>query len=180
MTLTRIVARLLSLASGSLLVTSTHKRQMWGNKVTGYVMMKPQDFLVLTCTSNAEQRIIEDEAKSVEQYNAWAKSGDNILPPWIEVQIDPEAQEPLGKVLGHEGRHRAAACMKQNIKLMPVFIWAKKGHVSTYKIYPYPDDRERWHEWRYLSPEDIPATVIGQFQSVSKELPMKTWRSIVP
>lgn len=177
----RLLARLREEArtDRKLIVTPTHIRQMVGNKASGYLTMKPQDFLALTCTSAAEQRIIQDEAEPLEQYNAWAKSGDNILPPWLEVQISHDADVSFGKVMGHEGRHRAAACIAAGVSLMPVFIWAKDGRTSTYKIHPYPDDKERWHQWRYIEPSDLPQKLIGQYQAVQRELNFDTWKPII-
>lgn len=168
-------------ASGEhqLLLVPEHKRQMKGNKAAGWTYMSPDAFLDLTVSSESERSSIMRDALPLSQYNAWAKSGDNILPPWLEIQIsENDDRFPYGKVQGHEGRHRAAACIKAGVSIMPVFLIGKVSYYAQYKIYPFKDDEERSHEWRYISSSDFPEVIKAQFSSEKKILPMNKFHSL--
>jgi hypothetical protein len=159
-------------SSYGLVVTEEHKRQMIGNKACGYIYMDPANFLKLTTTGQREEEEIFRDAKPLNDYNKFARMGDNILPPFLYIECK---EPPLGKVRGHEGRHRAAACVKAWVKHMPVFLVAKFDGISQWQLKKYPNDPSKRFEMRYIEASDFPEYLVGQYQPVRSRLPLETW-----
>jgi hypothetical protein len=157
------------LSSYGLIVTQEHIEQMKGNKSCGYIYMSPKVYLSLVSDAD-NNKILEREAHSIEFYNKMARIGKNILPPWLEIECEIH---PVGKVVGQEGRHRAAACIKAKIEMMPVFLIAKFVEESTYKRLVHPEDPTN-HQWRYIQAVDFPKYAIG-YEPVRERLPLETW-----
>lgn len=107
-----------------------------GRKASFVVVMSPQDFIRLTTRNeDAYNNIINSTKVDLDQY----KSGDNeyhnidsYYMPFLNVSSN-------GRVLGHEGRHRAAMILKAGGDKFPCTI-----HLFT------PDEfqlRYAWHDW---------------------------------
>jgi len=140
-------------------------RMLYGTKLSkaiGYVKMHPQDFLALA-SHNKTQDIIE-EAESVEQYNIWAQEGSIKYLPWLDISINGLDRHGhyigIGKIEGHEGRHRAVSLIREGIQTMPVALFAYRNGVKAYKD----------EEGLYLNKECLPPIVIGQFSGVRFKL----------
>lgn len=111
-----------------LLVTQTMLDIAKDNKAIGVYMMSPKDFLGLTVDRPLNQWIQEekDDTFTVAEYNKFTQAGKTIIMPFLDVDID------TGKVLGHEGRHRAAALLADGETSMPVAITLKQNRYSIY------------------------------------------------
>ena len=150
-------------------ITPMHLRQMKDNKTAGYIMMRPLDFLQLTTPGIREIDEIRAECKALKEYNEYAETGDNILPPWLDIEIDEKDKRWVyGKIIGHEGRHRAAACINAGVTTMPVFLNGKMGYSSTYKFYEKDAKGQSTSDFRYISSSDFPPVVTGEFSSTKK------------
>lgn len=154
-----------------LTITQEHIRQMRGNKCNGYILMDPRDFLDLTTSSSAEERMIKMEAKSLDEYNEFSRVGQNILPPWLDIETQ---KPPIGKVIGHEGRHRAAALIKEGIYKMPVFLVKRENHSSIWR----KNVSDKYGEYRYVDQTDFPQYALGEYLPYRVELDLKTWKDI--
>lgn len=155
-----------------LIITQEHLQQMKGNKACGYVYMNPAHFIQLTVTNDAEDQRIMNECLPLEEYNEMARQGKNIIPPFLYVECQ---QPPLGKIKGHEGRHRAAACIKAGVKLFPVFLVAKFLGVAQWRL---PKDAMSRFEFRYIDKADFPEYLIGEYRPMRHRLPLETWTPI--
>lgn len=159
------------LAYGGLLVTAQHRHQMVGNKSCGYVLMDPRDFLNLACESTSEKMEIMQEAAPLQTYNDYALAGKNLLPPWLDIETQ---KAPMGRVIGHEGRHRAAACVAAKVLKMPVFLIKREHGVA---IWRRPKTMGDKFSFRLIGPQDFPEYALGQGSSARVRLPLETWES---
>lgn len=113
-------------------ITPRMKQSARGNKWQVLVEMPAADFLELTTKDDEHLNQILQAAKPNYMYNRWAKAGDDddyrkrinvgktkddedytwgsIIPPFLKIEI----VKNFGKVVGHEGRHRAASILKKN------------------------------------------------------------------
>jgi len=96
--------------------TETQDAWMLDSKVNAVVSMHPRDFIYITTPGFAYQKKIMDEAKDLEQYNQFIRGGETQIPPMLKVDIK------TGHVVGHEGRHRAAALIKNGEDRMNVAL----------------------------------------------------------
>lgn len=124
-----------------------------GNKGIGYLNMPCEIFLRLTTNPNNEKFSYEHIMNSVEPYVQGKRK--YILMPWLDINME------TGKVVGHEGRHRAASLIKAGVKTMPVSIHLKNEEGrTTYKTYDYDSGKES-----ILTEGDIPPVITAQFTS---------------
>lgn len=140
--------------------------QAKGNKASGTFSIAPADFLKLTCENSLELKSIMDECLTLEEYNQFAREGKSIHMPWLEVSIDGLTRSGStvkkvtpGRVLGHEGRHRAAAMVKSGLSHMTVLFWAKERGYSEYKKASKPGGFRD----RFLTVDDLPKQLSGEF-----------------
>ena len=76
------------------------------HKVTVFGMMSPQSFLDLTVGRSTTQEVVFQETQiSLSEYNP-----DDYAVPWLRVARN------TGRLLGHNGRHRAAMILKDGIQ----------------------------------------------------------------
>lgn len=155
-----------------LILTPTMMDQMRSNKCIGWLYMNPVTFLMLTIDAGQSlDTWLEDErehTRTLEEYNEFARNGKSILMPWLDVDIK------TGRVLGHEGRHRAAACIHATVREFPVAI---RLYEDRYPIY-YREDTSG-HTWvkTYLGKDDCPDQFKGQYNSyTSRPLPDSAWQ----
>lgn len=94
--------------------------------------------------------------------------------PWLDVSFDSDKD---GKIVGHEGRHRAAALIAEgwrNEPIMPcAIILMGKGKWKEY----YAEEWEPKHSKRYLGINDIPTRFLGQFDGHAVEPDLSTFSS---
>lgn len=141
---------------GSLDVSIDQIEQMVANKAAALVYLHPSDFLKLTTLDDASRDSIIAESKSLIEYNAFTHARASIIPPHLDVEIKGK---DAGKILGHEGRHRAAAVLKSGGTRMPVFLIPK---VNGYSVRTVPDPSSRWG--RPVEPRDFPLFLRAQFR----------------
>lgn len=150
-------------------------------KASFIVKMPPEDFLKLTSTTEYIEQIKKD-ALSLYQYNRFAKMGDNpeyakfvnrnvtnkdekvfgsIIGPFLIIDI---SKDGFARVIGHEGRHRAAALIAQGTKKIPVAIKLRVPYEYVPKR--HPEHRGMFSEYA-LTSDDLPSFVTGQFEPVN-------------
>lgn len=138
------------------------------NKSTGWLEMPPLDFLRLTVTQpNVFDWIRQEKGhtKSLVEYNKYASSGESVLMPWLDVDIS------TGKVLGHEGRHRAIAVHVAGGRKFPVSICLRERGYPIYHRRAEPEVEYSLRK-RYMTKEDVPRVFIGQF--LHREIDVRT------
>lgn len=96
------------------------KARRWG--AAGVVCMDPDDFLRLTTKTQDEVQRIQNEAQPLDVYNDLARAGE-ITTPYLDVEVGTKGR---GKILGHEGRHRAVALARAGGKCLPVAVFPVK------------------------------------------------------
>lgn len=157
-----------SLSAPGLHINRDMYKQALDSKHAGTVIMSPEDFLRLTTRGARDIQVIMDEAKTLEEYNAYTKSGKSIYLPWLYVTLDGMQYKDtspslkVGAVVGHEGRHRAAALIKAGQRKMAVSLRLYVGGIE--RRYRYgegvePFSKESWTR------EDLPKYVYGEFSS---------------
>lgn len=154
---------LISISKGLKLIKENY-RQAKGNKHAGTLVIDPNDFLILTTRTNKGIAEIMEEAKTLEEYNKFAKNGETILMPWLEVSMDGrdlynERDIKVGQIIGHEGRHRAAALIKAGVNKMPISVRLYvKGIEKQFK----PTAENPWGTDPWTK-DDLPKTLYGEF-----------------
>jgi hypothetical protein len=103
-----------------LLRTKAHDDWALDMKVNAVVKMHPEDFLWLTTTSEEHQEKIYDEAQPLSKYNEYVAAGQNLIPPVLYINASNGLYR--GAVVGHEGRHRASALLKNGEHEMDVSL----------------------------------------------------------
>ena len=119
-------------------------------KGIGLMKMDPYDFLKLTTDSSSVGQWIKEEhetTKPLDQYNEWATDGTIRVMPFLNINMQ------TGKVMGHEGRHRAAALMAVHGQEMWVCVFLKKDWYTVDKV-----------DGKWLTEADIPNVLIGEFK----------------
>jgi hypothetical protein len=164
-------------ASTGLLITQEMKSRMRDNKSCGFIIMNPRDFLDLTTVNADNLRNIHASAEDLALYNGLAKVGKMSIPPFMKI----ETKKVKGKVIGHEGRHRAAALIKANILKMPVFLVLCEEGYGVWRKNTQGEHNEALrlsHHYRYITPTDFPEMAIGEFNYTRVRLPLETWVTI--
>jgi hypothetical protein len=158
-----------------LIVTNAHRDVAIDNKSCGIIQMPPEAFLSLTVQGTVDRWVEEQRAEgsvfSLDQYNAWASAGKIRVMPFLEVETTTK------KVVGHEGRHRAIACVDAGLVLMPVAVILRKNGTKTYYEHPFIDDRTHPTPFkkRYMGIKDVPSVFIGQFNATSVRADLRKW-----
>jgi ribosomal protein S17E len=147
------------------------------NKDLGLLTMDPFDFLHLTTKGTVESWVAQEQKAgailSMAMYNEYARRGEILVIPFLTLDQD------TGMVLGHEGRHRAAAVMAAKGFEMEVAISVRKhGHLEYYDE-PFGDDYNHPKRFfkRYLGPKDLPNRMMGQFSHSMVRLDKTHFRS---
>jgi hypothetical protein len=140
-------------------ITPTMISNAKNNKMVGFIEMNPLDFLRLTVnTPNVFDFIRQekDHTKSLEDYNQFATSGKSIHMPWLDVDMY------TGKVVGHEGRHRAMSVINADGRVIPVGICLRERGYPVYYKENKVEGEYRWIK-RFMSKSEVPPVFIGQF-----------------
>jgi hypothetical protein len=162
-----------------LLVTAENIEQCKDIKCIGYTYISPMDFLGLTLPFSSAPQIeqwIEEEKPfylrkfgdwaDVTKYNQLLREGKINYMPFLTVDED------TGKVVGHEGRHRAAAIIEAGGDRMPVAIRLrdKVGNLHYYDSDPVSFRKT------FLGLDNIPAVIKGEAnQHVTWSLNRQDW-----
>lgn len=126
-----------------LLFTAQQRAAARNMRCVGYVMMAPFDFLRLTMPQGvsvvqwiqANQKA--DRLPSLEVYNQYTRTRSNTQMPYLQLDWGEYDSIPLGRVVGHEGRHRAAAVRVAGGTEIPVGIQIVNGlHAPKYLPVP--------------------------------------------
>ena len=133
-----------------LTVTDEMIRQARGNKFSFIATINPREFLKLTTSGNMPPDYFKEQCKTLDQYNQWAHEGESIIMPalWIKKE----------KVVGHEGRHRAAALICAGHDKMPVAV----------RLYPQDEHEEKYGYWEApyeMKYEDMERAIHGEYGS---------------
>lgn len=145
----------------TLLVTENMRERMKSNKAIGTLTLDPYDFLALTVSSTPMRWVESESTETIDQYNAWVRDGTIKIMPFLEVDMD------TGKVKAHEGRHRAAALLKERGLDMEVAIFLRKNGHLEYYTEPHIDDYDHPKRFAkvYLGVNEVPNAFYGQFSS---------------
>lgn len=112
------------------------------------ITMHPSDFLSLT-TDKADLERIKADAFPIpdEEFAKQGYTPGKFQLPYLDVEY------PTGRVMGHEGRHRAAMIMKQGGDVFPVAIFMKdvmefelRYTVSDYEDYGPEETKIEWFD----------------------------------
>lgn len=145
-----------------LVVTREQLARAKTNKATGYIWMRAIDFLALTTTTdevNWLQSVAGRPVEDINFYNRLALDGEITVMPLLEVNADLNEKGPIGQVVGHEGRHRAAAVLYAGgpEAVLAVAILLRD---ADYGLWYYTSD-ENWNKL-FTTLEDIPRTLYPQ------------------
>lgn len=134
-----------------LAVTDTQRRlRAMEVKVAFVATMDPVLFLRLTTTNDAHAQMIAESAARLDAYNAWSAQGETLIAPYLEVDMK------TGKVVGHEGRHRAAALLAAGEHEMPVGIVLMRAFKDSWGVGHYAVKNR--------TADDCPPSIRAQFR----------------
>jgi hypothetical protein len=120
-----------SKASNPLVLPKHMSEWMLDSKVNAVVTLHPDTFLDLTTNGPQHKLSIMREAQSLDQYNQYAEKENTQIPPFLKINIIDSYDRSLGKVVTHEGRHRAAALLANGENSMPVALVLAEGFVPS-------------------------------------------------
>ncbi len=125
------------------------------NKAIGLVLMPPDVFIQLTVQNNTQYEYMLTNAADISVYIKSIHTQDNIVMPFLKIN-------PQGKILGHEGRHRAGALVNAKKTKLPVAIIVtnEKGYAEYY-THSYEEGK------KYLGIDSVPTVWHGQYTSKS-------------
>ena len=103
-----------------------------------FALVHPLDFLKLSTGESVTKRLVFDRVKDVKEL----EDGYDI--PFLRISVDS------GRVLGHNGRHRAAVSYNDGVREYPCMIRTQSFSFET-KEYEFVDD-------------PVPKTLKGQFK----------------
>lgn len=163
-----------------LLVTTRQLDIAKDNKAVGYLYLDPLDFLALTVNGavsswiESEERQEAQAFRALAEYNEWSRQGKILCMPYLSIDTD------TGKVLDHEGRHRAVACDRAKKKI-PVAIDLRINGRKAYYVQPFIDNLQhpRMYAKRFLGINEVPTRLLGQFSSTSVSI-LRAKESWVP
>lgn len=153
---------------GELPITRAHLTFARGNKAVGFIRIKADDFLVLTTKTNEGIELIKRQAKSHYQYLYWSLK--DIQPPMLKIE------RKTGQILGHEGRHRAAAglAIRSDVEMWVAIILADEDGRAEYYDEPSLGSKV------YLGAKDIPQSLTGEFRPVFRKISVKRFIRLWP
>lgn len=122
-----------------------------GNKIQMIVVMSPHKFLGLT-TDSKDRDIIIKNSQSVDFYNQLMDKGEILVMPFLDIDLK------TCTIVGHEGRHRAAALIKMGVDEMTVGIKMRPSEKEVQK-YKYTRNNSEYS----LNSSDFPPVVKGQY-----------------
>lgn len=134
-------------------------------KGIGLLAIDPYRFLSLTCPSSSVHQWLNEEkdtTQSLDQYNEWATQNKIRVMPFLKIDI------VTGKVISHEGRHRAAALYAAHGNEMWIAVFlARQG---------YTEDRDPKDRSRYYGADDIPEFLKAEFHGGTYAVNRKSFK----
>jgi hypothetical protein len=129
--------------SARLLFTAQQRAAARNKRSVGYVLMPPLDFLRLTMPPGvsvsqwiqANQKA--DRLPTLDTYNEYTRERSNTQMPHLELDWG-KYSKPAGRVVAHEGRHRAAAVKVAGGTQIPVALYVVNGLKAPQKL-PVPE-----------------------------------------
>lgn len=94
----------------------------WHPESQEVVVMSPQEFLAKSAAPEDGSWIRHDRKQIRERI----RLGLPLDPPWLDIDHNS------GRVLGHEGRHRALASIEEGLTEIPVVIFHLRGSIGNY------------------------------------------------
>lgn len=149
-----------------LLVTHAMEEKARVGKAICMLDFPCEAFLKLTTENPTRFRIDEKEfTLKLEEYNEFTRAGESDVMPHLYVD------NLTGKVVSHEGRHRAASCINAGVFTMPVaiFMYSKSKGLMYYTY------SEGMAQKIYLTYRDIPKELRGQFTATHVEIKDDWW-----
>ena len=139
-----------------------HYDQARGNKTQVIVLMPPMDFLRLAAPPDAIKDFMA-QTQGLQAYNRYAKSGENILMPFLRIAV---LSNTHGKVISHEGRHRAASLIKAHGDWMRVALMLDprkdyEPELAKQDVAQY--GRHRSNMEYYMTAADLPSQIYNQY-----------------
>ncbi len=148
--------------NNTLIITDRMLSNAKTNKSVGWLFMNPLDFLRLTTQTTNVLDWIEQEVASTQnlfKYNKYAALGKSVQMPWLDLD------RFIGKVCGHEGRHRAAAVYKAGGRKLPVGLCLRERGYAVYYDTPADPTDEYSLRKQFVTKEDVPKVLLGQFNN---------------
>lgn len=135
------------------------------NKSQVLIELDPTKFLELTSTADFRQEM-KQFTKKLDVYNAAVKQGEILVMPFLVIKFDRNR----GKVVGHEGRHRAAALLAHGENKMIVALQLRPTEqysddlFNKYKTKVSKDARMfKGDEIYHVNADDLPPIITGQY-----------------
>jgi len=133
------------LSDPGLIVTEHHVENMIDGHAVGFLPIRAGDFIELTIKTKPHWKVLRANAKPLDFYNEFALTGKIRVPPFIKVQAS------TGRIVGHEGRHRAAALINEVGPDAEMWIGLILVNDEYYVI-------------RNVRPEDVGRYLVGEFR----------------
>ena len=140
-----------------LAITNEQLRQARGNKASAIIWMYPEDFLALTTSrddADWAQMVAGRPVQPLEKYNRYSREGETRIMPMLDVEMS------TGQVMGHEGRHRAAAVMNSEgpeATLAVAIVLLENGYAQYYR-----EDGPPNYTKTFMGFADVPRVLLPQ------------------
>jgi len=113
----------------------------------GWCYLHPKQFLDLSVPGDVDKWIKEESdpeyTKTVDEYNQYVRMGSSQQLPWLDVEFK------TGKVIGHDGRHRAISALNCGSIKFPVALhYVQDGNTV-----------------KFTAGDLLPATLLPQFNA---------------
>ena len=162
---------------GELLLTDKMRERVKRFPASGFINLSPGDFLKLTTTSDQDASAIAEKSHSVEQYNQWVREGEILITPFLDVD------RYTGKICSHEGRHRAAALLKEEpgTRMKVAVVLRDRNCRRADPIVEKGEWGTKTFRVRHLGVKDLPKSLVGQYRAdVSVPVEKNTWDGLHP
>ena len=141
------------------------------------VLMPPLHFLKLASPPDQINSFLKNSQR-LKAYNSYIKTGETMVLPFLRIDIGLAYEGVVGRVTGHEGRHRAAAVHNAGGKWMRVGLQLRSA--EDYQPELARQDQEKHGHYRnnmeyYLTQADLPVKIQSQYNQFIALSPEK-WK----